>query len=185
MARISTHGALTPDATALLHYRPAQAEAGFNFSSVVYQNTTLPFRLVEAARHRTAQINGCQTCQTWRAGRDLAPVLLAKGGDPQTSFIGRGEPEPDDSFYAEIDTWRTSKMFSPRERLAIEYAERMGTDPRSFEGDDPFWEQMHVHFTDEEIVDLTLSVGSWIAMGRVLHVLEIDPQVCAVPALQV
>jgi alkylhydroperoxidase family enzyme len=33
---------------------------------------------------------------------------------------------------------------------------------------------MHAHFSDAEIVDATFSIGSWMALGRLTHVLELD-----------
>lgn len=71
------------------------------------------------------------------------------------------------------------RLFSERERIAIEMAERMGERPHSMAGDEAFWERVHGHFSDEEIVDMTLSIGSWISMGRVVHTLELD-EVCAI-----
>jgi alkylhydroperoxidase family enzyme len=160
---------------------PAMAEASHKFSSTVYQETKLPFRVVEAARIRTSQINGCQTCQTWRAERDLPPSLLRRGFDPSRSFVGRGDEPPDEAFYEAVADWETSPVFSERERLAIEFAERMGERPKSFEGDEAFWTRMRAAFTDAEIVDLTVAVGCWIGAGRTLHVLGVDPAVCAIP----
>jgi alkylhydroperoxidase family enzyme len=84
------------------------------------------------------------------------------------------EPAPNSAFYADIAIWRSSSLFSSRERLAMEYAELMGERPQSFEPDEPFWVQIHEHFNDNELVDLTLSVANWIAMGRVLHTLGLD-----------
>jgi alkylhydroperoxidase family enzyme len=162
----------------LQHYATDIAAAAVGFASTVYQRTQLPFRVVEAARIRTAQINGCRTCQTWRAARDLPASLAARGGDATRSFVGRGDPAPDDEFYDSIATWRTATNFDDRERLAIEFAERMGSDPHSFETADEFWSRMHSCFTDDAIVDLTLSVASWIALGRTLHALDIDPVMC-------
>ena len=42
------------------------------------------------------------------------------------------------------------------------------------EGDESFWAQMHANFSDNELVDLSFSVASWIAFGRVTHALELD-----------
>ncbi len=156
----------------------AMGDAGKNFSRTVYQETKLPYRVVEAARVRTAQINGCLTCQTWRSARDYKPVMESFGGDVARSFLGSAEALPGEEFYADVAAWRTSSQFNDRERLAIEFAERMGERPHSFRGDEAFWTQMHRHFSDAEIVDLTFSIGSWIAAGRMLHILEVDPEVC-------
>jgi len=165
------------------HYAPEMATAAGMFAMSVYQSTKLPHRIVEGARIRTAQINGCEKCQTWRSQRDAPDMFQQFGGDASQSFVVRGDP-PDDEFYEAIENWRTSNVFNDRERLAIEFAERMGTAPKSFEGDDAFWTAMHAAFDDFEIVDLTLAVAGWMAMGRSLHVLAIDPQVCAIPTMR-
>jgi alkylhydroperoxidase family enzyme len=166
-------------------YAPNLTGALSGLSLAVYQETQLPIRVVEAARVRTAQINGCRTCQTWRSARDLPPVLAQAGGDVGRSFVGRAESVPDEVFYAAVEDWRGSPLFDERERLAIELAERMGEAPRSFEGDEAFWDRMHEGFTDDEIVDLVVSVASWIAGGRVMHVLEVDPEVCVLESAPV
>jgi alkylhydroperoxidase family enzyme len=166
----------------LKHYAPHLGPASLAFGDTVYQEISLPFRLVEAARYRTAQINGCLACQAFRAERDLGPLLERHGGNASHSFISRGDPTPDEEFYAEIESWRTSTKFSERERLAIDFAERMGIAPHAFDGDEGFWERMHANFDNAEIVELTLAIGCWIAMGRTLHALGIDPAVCGIPS---
>lgn len=166
------------------HYRPELSSALLQLGLAVYEHTRLPARIVEAIRVRTAQINGCVTCQTWRAERDLPAVFARRGRDGSGSFLYEGGPLPDADFYDALgDRWREATVFSERERLAIEHAERMGTDPHSFEDASEFWQLMHDHFDDGEIVDLTICVAGFIAGGRFLHTLDLDPAVCAfVPA---
>ena len=43
---------------------------------------------------------------------------------------------------------------------------------------------MHDTFTDKDIVDMTFAIGSWIALGRLTHVLELDG-VCMPTAMPV
>jgi alkylhydroperoxidase family enzyme len=184
MARVAIPEAFESNPTEALElYAPAQFRAGMGFGRAVYQETKLPYRLIEAARFRTAQINGCLACQAFRAARDLTRYFETFGGDYSRSFAARAEALPDESFYAAInDDWRNAPagVLLASERLAIEFAERMGASPRSFEHDEPFWEKLHAAFTDAEIVDLTLAVASWIALGRMAHVLGTDPAVCSV-----
>ncbi|MEY4889280.1 MAG: hypothetical protein RIQ75_410, partial [Pseudomonadota bacterium] len=54
------------------------------------------------------------------------------------------------------------------------HSERVAQDPRGFANDEPYWTRLHAAFTDDEIVDLTLSISAWMAMGRVTHILELD-----------
>ena len=163
-----------PFGYALSTYAPELGAAGGGYAKAVYQSSRLPLRVLEAARYRTALINGCVLCRNMRAERDVGPLLESMGGDAGRSIVSRGGPAPDEAFYEEIADWRGSDRFDERERLAIEYAERMGEAPQSLSGDDRFWSRMHAAFSDAEIVDLTLAIGAWIGLGRVTHVLELD-----------
>jgi alkylhydroperoxidase family enzyme len=157
---------------ALETYAPKIGQAAMAYSLAVYQNTKLSLREMEAARFRTAQINGCQVCQRFRAGRDLAAVI-EDGSGTVRSTEARG-PVPDEAFYNSIQHWSDSPLYSPRERLAVELAERMGEAPHSMEGNEAFWTKMHGHFGDAEIMDIALAIGSWMALGRIAHTLELD-----------
>lgn len=163
-----------PYGYALSTYAPAIAAAGGRFAQAVYQSSRLPLRVLEAARYRTAEINGCMVCQSMRAARHVDQFLGAGGGDTTRSIVARGGEAPDEEFYAAVSNWRESNLFSDCERLAIEHAERMAQDPRGFSSDEVYWARLHAAFDDDEIVDLTLSIAAWMAMGRVTHVLELD-----------
>jgi len=58
---------------------------------------------------------------------------------------------------AEVLTWRDSKLFSPAERLALEYAERITYTDRQV--DDAFFAALKKHFTEPQIVELTAAVA--------------------------
>ncbi|HEX7848317.1 MAG TPA: carboxymuconolactone decarboxylase family protein [Sphingomonas sp.] len=156
------------------NYVPEIGAAGGNFARAVYQSSRLPLRVLEAARYRTAQINGCMVCQGMRAARHVDAYLDAAGGDAEQSIVARGGEAPDETFYTAVADWRSAGVFSDRERLAIEHAERMANDPHGFAEDETYWQRLHAAFDDAEIVDLTLSIAAWMAMGRVTHVLELD-----------
>lgn len=166
-----------PITVAFSTYATKTANAARNFSLAAYQNSLLSMRELEGARYRTALINGCQVCMSLR-GMESGEHLRSSGGDISNSPFARG-PVPDAAFYDAVTRWQTSSLFSDRERIAIELAERMGERPHSMADDEIFWDIVHRHFTDEEIVDMTLTIGSFIAMGRVGHTLELD-EVCMV-----
>ena len=167
----------TPFALAFSTYATKIASAAVNFTLAAYQNSLLTLRELEGARYRTALINGCQVCKSAR-GTDSGEFLRGCGGDMANSPFARG-PAPDGAFYDAVPQWQTSALFSARERIAIEMAERMGERPHSMAGDEDFWARVHRHFSDEEIVDMTLTIGSWISMGRVVHTLELD-EICRI-----
>jgi alkylhydroperoxidase family enzyme len=141
--------------------------AGFRaFSRAVYSSSQLPQREFEAARFRVALVNGCARCQALRLARDLP------------GRADRAEELPE-SFYEALGEWRDAPIFTERERLAIEFAERFATDHRALAEDDGFWDRMYDAFEDAEIVDLSLSVASFLGGGRFHHVLGTDA-VCPV-----
>lgn len=155
------------------HYAKAISASAGTYSLTVYENSKLSLREMEAARMRTAQINGCNLCLGLRGARDLPGHVERSGGDV-AKLAERDNAPPDELFYDDVANWRTSATFSERERLAIEYADRLGQSPQSMAADEPFWARMHEHFSDDEIVDMTLSIGSWMALGRFAHVLSLD-----------
>lgn len=137
---------------------PGIGVAAAAFSLSVYEHSTLGLREFEAARLRIAQINGCLFCQDWRTERDGQKV----------------EPE----FADAVTNWRTTDRFDERARLAAEYAERYATDHHGL--DDEFWARMFEHYTQAELVELSMSIGSWLAFGRLNRVLGLDT-VCVLP----
>jgi alkylhydroperoxidase family enzyme len=175
MARISDQAGRPGPAAAWVGVRPRMASASVEMSKAVYQETELSYREAEGARIRTAQINGCMICGNWRLNRDLPDYISRVEPETAPNINARRGREPDATFYEAVDeNWRDSPIFNERERLAIEFAERVGAAPKSLQEDDAFWERMHAHYSDGEIVDLTYSVTTWIATGRFLHVLELD-----------
>lgn len=49
--------------------------------------------------------------------------------------------------------------------------------------DDAFWERMSAHYSQAEIVELTMCLGSWLAFGRLNRVLGLDTA-CVLPGAQ-
>jgi alkylhydroperoxidase family enzyme len=67
----------------------------------------------------------------------------------------------------------TSEMFTPRERLAIRFAELMATDHHKI--DEAFFAELKQYFTDAEIVELGVSTALFLGLGRFTAVLGVDP----------
>ncbi|ETK36201.1 carboxymuconolactone decarboxylase family protein [Microbispora sp. ATCC PTA-5024] len=137
---------------------PGIGPAASAFSLAVYARTTLGLREFEAARLRIAQINGCAFCLDWRTERDGRKV--------------------EDEFAGAVTEWRTTGAFDDRTRLAAEYAERYALDHHGL--DDEFWARMSAHYSQREIVELTMCIGSWLTFGRLNRVLGLDA-VCVLP----
>ena len=68
--------------------------------------------------------------------------------------------------------------YSPAEAVAIEYAEKFALDHLSI--DDAFIARLREHFSDADILDLTICIGDFMAFGRLTQVLSLDVQ-CDLP----
>ncbi|WP_149263377.1 carboxymuconolactone decarboxylase family protein [Actinomadura sp. K4S16] len=137
---------------------PGIGPAASNLSLAVYAHTTLGLREFEAARLRVAQLNGCLFCLDWRTERDGQKV--------------------EEGFADAVTEWRTTDAFDDRTRLAAEYAERYILDHHGL--DEDFWTRMAAHYTQAEIVELSMCIGSWLAFGRLNRVLGLDAM-CVLP----
>ena len=133
--------------------RPEMGMGAGALSHAVYEQSIVPVRERELARMRIAQINDCAICRQWRKTEGTAEAMT------------------EDDF-ANVADYRTYPGYSERERLAIEYAERFALAHREI--DDAFFDRLHGEYSDAEILDLTVCIGAWIALGRTLHVLGVD-----------
>jgi alkylhydroperoxidase family enzyme len=133
-------------------HRPEMAMGMGALSKAVYGNTQLALREREAARWTIALINDCVVCQDTRAEHGPAEGV-------------------DEAFYAEVADWRSSTALSDRERLCAEFAQRFALDHLAM--DDELWERLHAHFRDDELADLTMCVGMFLGLGRILAVIGV------------
>ncbi|KAK45900.1 carboxymuconolactone decarboxylase family protein [Caballeronia sp. LZ029] len=100
--------------------------------------------LTELVRLRASQINGCAFCV------DMHTTDARKGGET-------------DRRLATVVVWRETPFFTDRERAALAWTEAL-TLVSHDHVPDSVWEAVKPHFSDEEIVDLTLlisAINSW------------------------
>ena len=68
------------------------------------------------------------------------------------------------------------ESFSPREALAVEFAERLATAHQTI--DDAFFDRLRESFNEPEILELGMMAGQYIGFGRLLQVLDLTPKFC-------
>lgn len=168
-----------PVGYAIRNLRPELTGPLYDLSKAVYQNAKLPLREFEAVRARIAQINGCQICQRFRSITDVPTYLEGLGEDPAKGVHTHG-PAPEEEFYLNIGNWRDSAIYTARERIAIEFAERFSEAPDALGYDADFWRRAKALFSEGELYELTIIVGCFVATGRYVHVLGFDAGACAV-----
>jgi AhpD family alkylhydroperoxidase len=155
MARIALPDGDQLEVIKALSLRPDFAKAVGGFDGVVW-NSSLDWRLHELVRMRVATINECTVCLGWRT-----PMAVEAG-------------VTDDDLAAVTDF--TDPRFSPTESVALEYATHFCTDSAGIE--DALMARLAEKFDSGEIVELTLVIAKYLAMGRFMQVLGLD-QACS------
>ncbi|MEW9580334.1 carboxymuconolactone decarboxylase family protein [Paraburkholderia sp. DGU8] len=102
--------------------------------------------LTELVRLRASQINGCAFCV------DMHTSDARKGGETERRL-------------ATVVVWRETPFFTDRERAALEWTEAL-TLVSHEHVPDAVWHAVRPHFSDEELVDLTLLISAINAWNR-------------------
>ena len=102
--------------------------------------------LMELIKLRTSQINGCAFCV-----------------DMHTSDA-RKKGETERRLYAE-SVWRETPFFSARERAALAWTEAI-TNIAHTRAPDEDYHNLSAHFSEREMVDLTLAIGTINSWNR-------------------
>ena len=74
----------------------------------------------------------------------------------------------------EIPNYQTSTLFTDREKVALEYADRMTIT--ELEVSEPFFAQVQQHFSDDEIVELTATIAWENCSSKFNRALRVDSQ---------
>ena len=77
----------------------------------------------------------------------------------------------DDELYNSVQNYYDNPHFTPRERLAAEYAERFAVDHTAI--DDDLWLRLQQNYSDSELLELTVTIGFCVGLGRAFQVLDV------------
>jgi AhpD family alkylhydroperoxidase len=95
-------------------------------------------KLLDLVKLRASQINGCAFCV------DLHSADLRKAGESERRVHT-------------VTVWRETPFFTPRERAALAWTEAI-TRVSETHAPDEDYEMLRSHFTEKEMVDLTLAI---------------------------
>jgi AhpD family alkylhydroperoxidase len=110
------------------------------------KNSSLGQHLLDLIYMRVSQINGCAFCLDMHS-KDL-----------------RANKESEQRIYT-LNAWRETPFFSDRERAALAWAEAV----TNCNVPDDIYEEALKHFSEEELVDLTLGVTAINTYNRINH----------------
>jgi len=137
----------------LLH-SPALAMAFLEQVSAVRWKTELDGQIREIVIIRVGILNRCE--YVFRAH---VPAYTAQEG------LTREQCEA-------IADWHSSTLFDARQRAALAYTDAM---TRDIQVSDAVYAGLRPHFSERQIVELTMLIGTYNMHTRVLQALEIDP----------
>jgi AhpD family alkylhydroperoxidase len=124
-----------------LEYRtasPAAYRAMLGLESFIGKSSKLEPSLIELVKMRASQINGCAFCLD----------MHSKGA--------RAAGETEQRLYA-LNAWRETPFFTDRERAAMAWTEAV-TLITEGHAPDAVYEETRKHFSEEELVNLTMAV---------------------------
>jgi len=118
-------------------------------------STGLERPLMELVKMRASQINGCAYCLDMHS-KDAR----ALGETEQRIYL--------------LDAWRESPFYTERERAALEWTEAVTLISESHAPDE-LYERVKQHFTDTELVSLTLAIATINSWNRLSISFRITP----------
>jgi AhpD family alkylhydroperoxidase len=119
------------------------------------QECGLEESLINLIYLRASEINGCAYCL------DMHWKDLRASGESEQRLYG-------------LNAWRESPFYTNRERAALEWTEAVTLITHGHVADEVY-EEVHRHFSDKELSDLTLAVATINAWNRLNIAARIVP----------
>jgi AhpD family alkylhydroperoxidase len=126
-------------------HRPEQAKAIAALGAALRRHRLLPDRLIELVRLRVAFFNQCRSCMALRYSDALADGLT-------------------EALVCSLERPSDAEDLTPAERAAIRYGELFATDHLAI--DDSVYDELRLHFSEEQIVELGMHVAFFVGFGR-------------------
>jgi AhpD family alkylhydroperoxidase len=120
-------------------YAPEAQKAMLALEKYIF-GSGLDHKLIHLMKLRASQINGCAFCIDMH------------------SKDARALGETEQRLYA-LDAWRETPFFTERERAALEWTESLTLVSQTHVPDETY-EKVRKHFSEKEIIDLTIVVGT-------------------------
>ncbi len=153
MERCAREGTPRPESTAVRAHVPACFWFFANSWNDIFRNGVLDHALKELCRVYVSRTVKCEYCGN------------------QRSIKGANEGL-EEAHYDDLINFEKSVRYDERQKAALAYAEAITW---RLDTDDAFWERMHRHFSEAELVELgcatglTLGQQSWLRMLNIEH----------------
>ena len=152
MERCAREGTPRPESSAVRAHVPAAFWFFANGWDALFRNGVLDHDVKELCRVYVSRSVKCEYCGNQRSVKG-AGLGLVEGQ------------------YDELLNFESSDTFDDRQKAALAYTEAIAWH---LDTDDAFWERMHAHFTEPELVELGCFVGLTLGQQSWLRMLDID-----------
>jgi alkylhydroperoxidase family enzyme len=153
MERCAREGTPRPESSAVRAHVPACFWFFANSWRDVFKNGVVDHALKELCRVYVSRSVKCEYCGNQRSVKGAAEGLR-------------------EAHYDDLINFEKSAQYSERQKAALAYAEAVTW---RLDTGDAFWERMHRHFSEPELVELGCAVGltlgqqSWLRMLNIEH----------------
>lgn len=139
----------------LMLHSPALANAWFELNQAVRYGTEIDGQSRELAVIRVAILNDVEYVQ-----RAHGPAYALKEGLTSEQV-------------AALSDWESSVLFNPQQRALLAYTDAM---TRQIEVPDGVFDNARSHFSERQVVELTMLIGAYNMLTRFLKALKVDPE---------
>jgi len=139
----------------LMLHSPALANAWFDLNQAVRYGTEIDGQSRELAVIRVAILNGVEYVQ-----RAHGPAYALKEGLTPEQI-------------AALSDWRASQLFNAQQRALLAYTDAI---TEKIEVTDDVFNNARKHFSERQIVELTMLIGAYNMLTRFLKALKVDPE---------
>jgi alkylhydroperoxidase family enzyme len=152
MERCAREGTPRPESTAIRAHVPAAFWSFANSWKDLFREGVLDHEIKELCRVYVSRSVKCEYCGNQRSekARELGV------------FEGQ---------YDDLLNFESSSVYDDRQKAALAYAEAIAWH---LDTDDVFWERMHGHFTEPELVELGCFIGLTLGQQSWLRLLNIE-----------
>lgn len=143
-----------PEGFAGIYMQRPELWQAFRFHyGILWELSTLDAMTKDLCRIKSAFLNGCKMCQVSRAS-----VARAEGMD--------------EDIVSKVHYFRESDL-PLKTKLVLEFAERWILD-RAYTIDDALIDQMKEHYTEPQIVEIAIAMGSFEAYHKFNNAFDVD-----------
>ena len=152
MDRCAREGTPRPESTAVRAHVPACFWFFANSWNDIFRNGVLDHSLKELCRVYVSRTVKCEYCGNQRSVKGAKAGLL-------------------ETHYDDLVNFEKSTQYDARQKAALAYAEAITW---RLDTDDAFWDRMHAHFSEPELVELGCAIGLTLGQQSWLRMLNID-----------